>query len=131
MVSISRASGDAITGTVLIEPTAPGLYSADGTGMGTAASEILRLDNSSESPRTTSGQVFLFLYGTGLRSAKSVEVTANGQNLAVLFAGPEGSSPGLDQVNVEIPESLMDGEPIQLVLKADGAPSNSVTVAIQ
>lgn len=120
-VSVSRSDGDPVSGTVRIEPAVPGLYSADGTGRGTAASETLRMD----------GQVFLFLYGTGIRSAKSVEVSANGQNVAVLFAGPEGDSPGLDQINVEIPESLITDEPIQLVLKADGQGSNPVTVAIQ
>lgn len=125
-VVVSRSNGDPVSGTVLIQPDAPGLYSADGTGMGAAASEILHLDTG-----PALRQVFVFLYGTGFRAAKSVEVTGNGHTLPVLFAGPEGDSPGLDQVNVAIPESLITGEPIQFVLRTDGTISNPVTVSIQ
>ncbi len=54
-------------------------------------------------------QVVLLLFATGIRgraSESSVEVTIGGVPAQVLYAGPQGEFPGLDQINVLIPKSL-------------------------
>ncbi|MGI8989036.1 MAG: hypothetical protein ACR2I2_05550 [Bryobacteraceae bacterium] len=135
-LSVMNANGDVVSGEITVVPTAPGLYSLDGSGTGTAITQVLRVhsDGTGGEPdghEDDSGQLFLFLYGTGIRNAESVEVTANGQKLAVLFAGPEGGSPGLDQVNVAVPASLAGGQQLDLVLVADGQSSNPVSIVIQ
>lgn len=130
-LSVLNANGDTLSSGVTVAPVAPGLYSLDGSGTGTAVNQILRVHpDGSSGDDNDSGQLFLFLYGTGIRNAESVEVTANGQQLAVLFAGPEGGSPGLDQVNVAVPQSLAGGQQLDLALTADGQPSNILSVVI-
>lgn len=51
-------------------------------------------------------QLFLALFGTGIRGVSSlakVTATVDGQTAEVLFAGPQGGFVGLDQVNVKLP----------------------------
>ncbi|MDQ6665922.1 MAG: hypothetical protein M3Z23_16195 [Acidobacteriota bacterium] len=131
-LSVMSANGDTLSGQLTVARAAPGLYSLDGSGTGTAVNQVLRLHpDGSSGEGDDSGQLFLFLYGTGIRNAESVEVTGNGQKLAVLFAGPEGSSPGLDQVNVAVPQSLAGGQQLDLAIAADGGISNIVSVVIE
>jgi uncharacterized protein (TIGR03437 family) len=49
----------------------------------------------------------------------------------VLFAGPQGSFPGLDQVNVEIPNALTGKGEVNVTLAVDGASTNTVSVNIK
>jgi len=50
--------------------------------------------------------IYLSFYGTGIRgrsSLSNVAVTIGGVSAQVLYAGPQGTYPGLDQVNVGLP----------------------------
>jgi len=52
----------------------------------------------------SSGAVYLTLYGTGIRNRSSLDnvaATIGGVNTTGLFAGPQGTFVGLDQVNVQ------------------------------
>jgi uncharacterized protein (TIGR03437 family) len=75
----------------------------------------------------------LELYGTGLDAATvaGTKVTLNGAAATVLYAGPGGGFPGLDQINVVIPNSLAGAGSISVVLTAGGAASNTVNVTVQ
>ncbi|MBX3277112.1 MAG: IPT/TIG domain-containing protein [Acidobacteria bacterium] len=93
-------------------------------------------------------RVFLVLFLTGLRnapntdgnnengSAENVRVLIGGVLQAPLFAGAQGSFAGLDQVNVEIPRTLLDpslpgSRQINVSLKAPGfTDSNEVEIAL-
>ncbi|MDQ6704567.1 MAG: hypothetical protein M3Z85_01250 [Acidobacteriota bacterium] len=130
-LSVMNANGATLSGAMTVARAAPGLYSLDGSGTGTAVNQVLRIHpDGTSGDDDDSGQLFLFLYGTGIRNAESVEVTGNGQKLAVLFAGPEGGSPGLDQVNIVVPQSLAGGQQLDLAIAADGEVSNIVSVVI-
>ena len=79
------------------------------------------------------------LFGTGIRhlsSAAAVSATINGQALSVLYAGAQPSDVGLDQINVEIPQSLAGSGQVTLavtIATAGGVtvPLNPVTLDIQ
>ena len=69
----------------------------------------------------TPGQVYLLMYGTGIRHASSVTVTLGSQTgLAVAYAGAQGYFVGEDQINVLLPPSLAGAGVINVTLTADG-----------
>ena len=79
-------------------------------------------------------QVFLILYGTGLRyhsGLANVTATVGGTNAQVLYAGAKGSLVGLDQINVLIPRSLIGRGEIDVVLTVNGKTTNTVRVSIK
>jgi uncharacterized protein (TIGR03437 family) len=76
----------------------------------------------------------LSLYGTGIRNRSSianVQVSINGVNVPVQFAGAQSSFPGLDQVNVSLPAALSGAGNANVALTVDGQVSNAVMVNIQ
>ena len=78
--------------------------------------------------------MYLILYGTGIRDRSSLaNVTANinGTDVPVLYAGPQSSYEGLDQVNLALPLSLSGSGEVKVVLTVDGQTANVVTVNIQ
>ena len=82
---------------------------------------------------TANDDIYLVLYGTGIRhrsSDQAVRCTINGAEAAVLYAGKQGSSTGLDQVNVALPPHLGTGV-ASIAITVDGTASNTVTIAIK
>jgi uncharacterized protein (TIGR03437 family) len=152
-VTVATATGATSTGTVQIGTVAPGLFSANGTGTGVAAATAIRLNpDNSQSPVTvfqcgatagsctaapidlTNGPVFVTLYGTGIRrrsSLANVKCTMGGVDAPVLFAGAQGGFAGLDQVNIQVPNSLRGRGEVNIVLTVDGQDANVVTLNIR
>jgi len=80
----------------------------------------------------SAGQVYLELYGTGIRNAKKVAVTVGTQSVPVLSSGAQGFFVGLDQVNIgPLPKSLAGSGQTNIVLSADGQAANTVNVTFQ
>jgi uncharacterized protein (TIGR03437 family) len=78
--------------------------------------------------------VFLELFGTGIRGRSSltnVTATIGGENVDVLFAGPQGQFPGLDQVNLSLPQGLHTRGETDVVLIVDGHVANRVRVNLK
>lgn len=150
------SNGEAVsTETVQIDAIAPGLFAANGTGQGVAAALVQRVTAAgshsfglvfSDAPvgeavavpidlGAGTDQVYLNLYGTGIRgrsSLSAVSATVSGVAVPVLYAGPQGDSIGLDQVNIgPLPASLAGRGEVQIVLTVDGKQANIVTVAIR
>ena len=112
----SSDQGPRQTGDLPLEVAvlAPGLFAANATGQGVAAALALRVK--ADDSRSTeflfeenlqpvplnlgdTDQVFLLLFGTGIRGFSSeVRVTVGGEDVAVLGAVPQGEFVGLDQV---------------------------------
>jgi len=134
----------------------PGLFSANSSGTGVAAAQILRVhaDGSSAVENVaafdsatqtlvpapvdfgaTGDKLYLLLYGTGLRhavNAQSVTATVNGVSVPVLFAGAQPTFAGLDQVNLgTLPASLKGAGSVNVQIVVDGQPSNTVTVTFK
>ena len=132
---------------------APTLFSMSGDGRGVAAANAIEVPagSSQQSPvsvfqctssgcvstplqLSANGTVYLILYGTGIRNRSSLaKVTANigGMNVPVLYAGPQPSFEGLDQVNLTLPLSLSGKGEVNIVLTVDEQTSNVVTANIQ
>lgn len=157
-VSIGPATVDVLNGNatspsanVTVAAVAPGIFTAKGDGTGVPAAIAIRrsIDTQTDTqvpvyqcsanacvsvPIDLSGnaQVFLVLFGTGIRGRSSlanVTATLGGVNAPVLFAGPQTQFPGLDQVNVTLPSANLHGEQ-DLILTVDGKVANSVRVNV-
>jgi uncharacterized protein (TIGR03437 family) len=78
-------------------------------------------------------QLVLELFGTGLRAAgtSGVTVNVNGQSVPAEYAGPQGTTDGLDQVNVILPRSLAGAGSVSITVTAAGITSNTTNVTIQ
>jgi|SRR5208283_806622 len=152
-ITVLDATTAALTGSVTIASSAPGLYSMnmDGAGVAAAAALLLTASNRTEyqavftcSPPAarsclpaplslggTGDTLYIELYGTGIRGAASVQCFVGGESVPVLYAGPAPSFVGLDQVNISIPASLAGAGDVRLYLVADGVSSNVVGLHIQ
>jgi len=154
-VTVASGNTTVATGTALIASVAPGLFSANSSGQGVASGYVLRLkaDNSQgveainqyDSGQSKfvsvpinlgppTDQVFLILFGTGIRGRSSlagVSAKIGGTDVQVSFAGPQGDFVGLDQLNIQLPQSLAGRGEIDLVLTVDGKTANTVRVNIK
>lgn len=69
-------------------------------------------------------RLFLLLFGTGLRSAGTVNLRVDGLFLPVSFVGPQGSFAGLDQVNAELLPELAGRGDVSVEVLADSIAAN-------
>lgn len=82
-------------------------------------------------------QLYLVLFGTGIRGRNSLtdvsaELAGVASSSQVVFAGPQGTLAGLDQVNVRLFSNNLRGRgEISLILSVAGNPSNPVRIAFQ
>jgi uncharacterized protein (TIGR03437 family) len=77
-------------------------------------------------------QVYLEIYGTGFRNAKSITATVGGLSVPVLGWAAQGQYVGEDQVNIgPLPQALAGKGTVNIILTADGQQANIVTVNIQ
>jgi uncharacterized protein (TIGR03437 family) len=139
------AIGSAIS-EVVVAPTAPGIFTAGGSGSAgpPLASVMARsADGSTRDipnmqctpsgcnsvPLPISGDttdLFLVLYGTGIRGQHTVTARLGNVVLDVLYAGAQSSFAGLDQLNLRVrnPGSLTGRQLLRIA--ADGRNSNDV-----
>jgi uncharacterized protein (TIGR03437 family) len=133
---------------------APALYTLSGDGTGLAAATALSVSPGTPvvvSPVTVfncaslpcqpvpidvsgSNSVFLTLYGTGIRGVSStanVLATINGISLPVAYAGAQPTFPGLDQINIQLPQQLSGTGLCNLIVKVDQHQTNTVTIDIR
>jgi uncharacterized protein (TIGR03437 family) len=130
------AGGAAVTGTVNIVATYPGVFTSTSDGL--AAAQTITVTGAAQtvSPVTsspiglTAGPVYLVLYGTGIANA-AVSATVGGVIAAVTYSGPQGTYPGLDQVNLLIPASVAGQGRVSVVVTAAGKTSNPVYVVVR
>ncbi len=154
-VTITKGGGTVAQGAVQIDMVAPGLFTANASGQGVAAGVVLRVkaDGSQMTepiaafdpmqnkfvPRPidlgpASDQVFLVLFGTGIRYRSSliaVSAKIGDVNAEALYAGPAPGFEGLDQVNLRIPRSLAGRGEVEVMLTVDGKMANTVTCSIR
>jgi uncharacterized protein (TIGR03437 family) len=65
------------------------------------------------------------------RVSVAVQATVGGVPATVQFAGLAPGFVGLCQVNVQIPQGVMPGTDVPLVLLQNGVPSNTVTLSVR
>lgn len=152
-VRVVSGDGTVSNGTLTLATVAPGLISANSSGAGVAAAQMLRIrsDGSQENdvafqydnvqaqfvpkpidPGPETDQVILLMYGTGFQfrsSMDNVKVRIGGVDAEVLYAGPQNQYAGLDQLNVRLPHMLGGRGELDVELTVDGRASNMVTIA--
>lgn len=148
-----NTNGPSFSRPIPIATVAPGLFAANGQGVGPAAAQVVRVlaDGSQEVENTAawnaatqqwvampiqlgSEPVYLVLYGTGIRHRSSndaVTCMINGLSLPVTYAGPQSQFPGLDQVDVLLPTTLAGSGEAQVAINVDGQVSNALTLLFQ
>ena len=153
-VRVRRENTVVAAGNVNVERFSPGLFAANGDGQGIAAAQIVRATGgqiryetvvrfNSQTSRfeaepidlgSEQDQLFLVLYGTGIRglsSQSSATVTVRGVPLSVLYTGPNPDFFGLDQVNVgPIPRTIGSG-PAEIRFQADNRTANLLSVTFR
>jgi len=135
---------------VLITNVSPGIFTltGDGTGVPLAAITGVLSDGSTVSlpPYQCSASgcnvvsialpsgltdLYIVLYGTGIRNYHNISASLGSLPLDVLYAGAQGQYPGLDQVNLHLkgPVILSSLQTLQLIV--DGTNGNPVFLQFQ
>ena len=134
---------------------APSLFAANADGQGVASGVIVRVTtdgaqnyeniNRYDSAlqryvavpiefRPDTSLIVLALFGTGwrFRSAQTATaVTIGGVNAPVQYVGEQPAFTGLDQINVELPRSLVGRGDVDVMVTVDGKTANTVRVNIK
>ncbi|MBS1791232.1 MAG: hypothetical protein JST85_26205 [Acidobacteria bacterium] len=154
-IMVVSGDGSSAFGKVQIVPVAPGLFAANSNGQGVPAAQLLRVKaNGTQSYEPVAqfdavqnrfiavpidlgaetDQIFLILYGTGIRGRSSLTATTvavGGTDASVIFAGAQGDYVGLDQINVLLPRSLGGRGDVDVALTVDGQMANVVRIYIK
>lgn len=157
VIRLTRQGEEPAELELTIGDVAPGLFSANGTGEGIGAITAHRVgaDGARSKPAVfrhdaatgrmigvplelgdEDDQVFLTLFGTGIRGAggaEKVQATIGGRRVPVMFAGEQAGRPGgLDRVEIgPLPRSLAGAGEVNVTVTAAGITSNSVTIVIE
>lgn len=151
-ITVNKEQGFPAIGIVVIDAVAPSIFTAHASGQGVAAAVILRVKadgTQSFEPVAQfdaalqqfvpipldlgppTDQLFLILFGTGLRFHSGSAISASSGNVPaeVLYAGQQGTFIGLDQINLRVPRSLAGRGEVEILLTVDGKTANPVTVS--
>jgi uncharacterized protein (TIGR03437 family) len=148
-VTSTASDGTTKSGPINIVPYAPGLFAVNSAGLSASFADCVAANGTQTTILTSQvvngalvavplnlsacQQTVLELWTTGLDEADAsmVQATIGGTDATVLYAGPQGVYPGVDQVNVIIPQSLAGAGNVPIVVSAGGVTSNTVNVTIQ
>jgi uncharacterized protein (TIGR03437 family) len=148
-VMFQNQNGTTQSATISIGGVSPGIFELNGAGL--VAAWVLPVISGTQQPlqpvyQIASGsviplpinlgpsteQVYLEMYGTGIRNAKSATATVGGLSVPVLYHGAAPGFAGEDQVNIgPLPQSLAGKGSVNILLTADGQAANTVNVTIQ
>ena len=162
-LTFTSGDGTVTKGVVLVAPVALGLYTSYADGKGPAAAVAICTGTCSGWTQSSGNGQFwqltfvpgcksgtctvplswgsndslvIELYGTGIRNRAAqsdIYASINGKFLQVQYAAAQGLT-GLDQVNVQIPQSMHGAGEVKLVMSAldhvNGLTSNSNTVSL-
>ncbi len=151
-VIINRRDGGTAVGPTQIATVSPALFTANSTGDGVATALALRLKpDGSQSYEPVAifdpsqnqfvaapielgdenDQVFLILFGTGLRHGKSLSAKIGGADAEVIYFGAQGGFAGFDQINLRIPRSLAGRGDVEVSLTVNGIAANPALIKIE
>ena len=153
-VAVKSAGAMVAGGTYLVDRVAPTLFSG-GAANGPAVAGLLRVkaDGSQTYEYTVaydaaqqkfvaqpidfgdpSDKLFLILYGTGFRNATTPSravLRIGTTTLTPDYVGAQPDTPGLDQINVQLPRSLAGAGTLTLSFQIDGKPANPPTLTFR
>lgn len=151
-IRVTAAGATRTTERGVVFPINPGLYTANGSGKGLAAAQVLRVaangvQTTEQVARFDAAQnrfvavpidlgpatdrVYLILYGTGIRRGRQKLGSVGGTLVEVQYAGAQGTFPGLDQVNLLLPRTLIGRGEVDVIVATDEVESNPVRVSVR
>ncbi|MBS1786169.1 MAG: hypothetical protein JST85_00500 [Acidobacteria bacterium] len=154
-ITVLRGNETVATGEAQIESVAPGLFSADSSGQGLLMGLALRIradGSQSYEPITNydaktkqfiaapidlgsaTDRVYLILFATGVRNRSSlsnVVMKIGGLSADALYAGPQGTFAGLDQLNVLLSRNLVGRGEVDVAVLVNGKQANTLKIAIK
>jgi uncharacterized protein (TIGR03437 family) len=154
-VTIKNGTAVAASGQAQISKVAPGLFTANSDGVGVAAASVLRAKADGSQiyepmlrfdPTANkfvpapidlgpdSDQVFLLLYGAGLRFSASPQTSiarVGGERAEIFYLGAQGGFVGLDQVNLLLPRTLAGRGEVDVFVTVNGKTTNLVKVSVK
>jgi uncharacterized protein (TIGR03437 family) len=148
-VKIQSESGTTQSAVIQVGSVSPGIFELNGSGL--VAAWVLPVISGTQQPLQpvwqvvdgevvplavslgpSTEQIYLEMYGTGIRNAKTVTVTVGGLSVPKLYAGAAPGFVGEDQVNIgPLPPALAGQGSVNIVVTADGQQTNAVAVTIQ
>ena len=156
-VVVRSGNGTISNGTLQVRDVAPAIFTANSDGQGVPAAFLLRVKDASQqaeevaqcagSPRVCtarafdlgpeSERVFLILFLSGIRRApdpngdgnlnENVHVVIGGNEIIPAYAGPQGTFVGLNQINVEIPRSLIGRGRVNVSVAGNGFAASNLS----
>ena len=150
-LTVRRASGGGASTPINVIAVAPGIFTANASGSGVPAANVLRFVDGAFTeiflaadvlvfPRQPkpidlgpeNHQVFLSLFGTGMRNAApgSAEVTIDGLPMTAFGPAPSAEFEGLDQLNVLLDRALIGRGLVTVVVKIAGITANVVEISV-
>lgn len=141
LIKFDNGTGQPVTGSAIIAPSAPSIFTQDSSGAGAGAA----LDAFTFTPApfnaTRAGGLpnIIAVFGTGLgadatdidaNAGPNVQAMIDGQATQVLYAGRAPGFIGLNQMNVMLPMGISSGNH-RLVITRGGVSSNAVSIAIK
>ncbi len=139
-VVVRSKDGTVSRGKVNVAGSIPALFTGRSGGVGAPAGlaskdgrifDVL-LSDADGAPVPIDAGDFVALFGTGIRfSSTLVKINIGGVEIDPLFFGPQGFFEALDQINLQIPQSLAGRGDVDLVLTLDGKTSNTVKLKIK
>jgi uncharacterized protein (TIGR03437 family) len=151
-VTVAKNGLPVASGAIQVATVAPGLFAANGNGTGPAAAVAVKFPASGASTWQNAAtcaaagncvtapidlgaagdRVYLELFGTGIRGYRTgITVTIGGTAALAPAFGAQPQFPGMDQVNVLIPRSLIGSGDVDVVLTVDGVAANTVKINIK
>jgi uncharacterized protein (TIGR03437 family) len=135
MLTVSGTGTNVIPMQVTVAAVAPGLFNPGPQILrvapdGTQTVEVVTTAPIVIGPDPT----YLILYATGLRNRSSlaaVSATVGNVTLPVIYAGGQSQFPGLDQVDVLLPQSLKSTGKVNVSLMVDSQPTNAIPLQFQ
>ena len=148
VITVTSGDGTVSSGQVTLQAAAPALFTLNtsnlaaavaicATATGNVVEQVYQVVSGAivAAPVNLSGcsETVLEVFATGIDSltASQIQATVGGLPAAVQYAGPQGTDPGLDQINVVIPPSLAGKGSVTIVLTASGQSANGVNITIQ
>ncbi len=130
-VMLQSPTGTVQSSTTVQAPTSAGIFTLNSTGSGDGA--IVNPGTGNEgafSVVTNGGPTFLSLFLTSFDTTTAPIVWVGGTSVHVQYFGTQGTYPGMQQINVQLPPALQGVGRVELVVEQNGRRSNAVEVVL-
>lgn len=140
-ISVNGSNGERTDGAILTAPN-PAIFTANSQGTGVAAALVTPDGQNFQPVADASGRAvpisvgsagrpnYLVLFGTGLKSQGTVQVRIGGRDCVVTWSGAHSRLAGMDQINVQLNDSLRGAGTAQVIVTANGFLANFTQVNI-